>query len=509
MQLVFADDVLPQQVRKTIFLAGPNPRYKDGDAIQTTWRHNAIEYLEHRGFDGHVFIPLPKGSFFGDYVVGAVSDYDHQIKWEDEAMARADVILFYVPRSKDLQGLTTNIEFGRYLDSGRIVYGRPDDAMNIRYLDEQMAKRNRPVYGDSPAGFEYGSLLPSLINTLEAAMKRCGDGALREGGEVLVPQLYWNSPQFQDWYKNMITNTGNKLLGFEAKTVITFNSDQFLFGFAAWVNVFVTGENREKSNEWIFSRTYTSYVAPYYVDPETGKRKYVLVREFRSPANNPAGYVFELPGGSSTDGKDINPFVNAQKEVEEETGLRIDDISRFRFLGNRQTFSTFSINKIFATAVELTTTEFNQVEQAMKSGTVFGENDEERIKLFIVSGEDLVDNYDDIPVDYTTLGIIHLTEKLQPLESTFPQLLNWVKDAEHGLAYKVLKDFEVQRVLEERSEWSKEGLNALLHHRLVQVDKEGSTIAETETVYRLTNLGQHILDHIQENQPTQLYSGVV
>ena len=33
MQLVFADDVLPQQVRKTIFLAGPNPRYKDGDAI--------------------------------------------------------------------------------------------------------------------------------------------------------------------------------------------------------------------------------------------------------------------------------------------------------------------------------------------------------------------------------------------------------------------------------------------------------------------------------------------
>ena len=198
------------------------------------------------------------------------------------------------------------------------------------------------------------------------------------------------------------------------------------------------------------------------------------MREFRSPANNPAGYVFELPGGSSTDGKDINPFVNAQKEVEEETGLRIDDISRFRFLGNRQTFSTFSINKIFATAVELTTAEFNQVEQAMKSGTVFGENDEERIKLFIVSGDDLIDNYDDIPVDYTTLGIIHLTEKLQPLESTFPQLLNWVKDAEHGLAYKVLKDFEVQSVLEERSEWSKEGLNALLHHRITLIQKQVS-----------------------------------
>jgi hypothetical protein len=139
MQLVFADDVLPQQVRKTIFLAGPNPRYKDGDAIQTTWRHNAIEYLEHRGFDGHVFIPLPKGSFFGDYVVGAVSDYDHQIKWEDEAMARADVILFYVPRSNELQGLTTNIEFGRYLDSGRIFQRSYYEIIELAYRRNKAA----------------------------------------------------------------------------------------------------------------------------------------------------------------------------------------------------------------------------------------------------------------------------------------------------------------------------------------------------------------------------------
>ena len=42
MQLVFADDDLPTQVYKTIFLAGPNPRYKDGDVVEETWRHKVF-----------------------------------------------------------------------------------------------------------------------------------------------------------------------------------------------------------------------------------------------------------------------------------------------------------------------------------------------------------------------------------------------------------------------------------------------------------------------------------
>ena len=34
-----------------------------------------------------------------------------------------------------MPAFTTNVEFGRYIGSGRVVYGRPDNAEKCRYLD--------------------------------------------------------------------------------------------------------------------------------------------------------------------------------------------------------------------------------------------------------------------------------------------------------------------------------------------------------------------------------------
>jgi 8-oxo-dGTP pyrophosphatase MutT (NUDIX family) len=430
MQLVFADDVLPTQVYKTIFLAGPNPRYKDGDVVEETWRHKAIQYLEDMNYTGHVFIPLPKRCFhLGGIVSNPVTDYNHQVEWEDKAMARADILLFYVDRRNGLQGLTTNIEFGRYLDSGRMVYARPNDAENIRYLDEQVRNRGGIVYEDnnSPTAGEWSC---ALKQALYKTVQRLGDGALRVRGDVNVPLLFWKSPQFQDWYANMCGDEdmgGNRLLSFQTKAVITFNNDTFLFGFAAHVNIWIASEGREKSNEWIFSRTYTSYVVPYFIDA-FGVRQYVLVREFRSPANNPKAYVYELPGGSSTDGKKVSPYENAQKELEEETGIIIEDITRFRFLGNRQTFATFSTNKIFAVDIQLTEEEFEGAKKRAQEKTILGENDGERIRLFIVSEEQLIEHYEDFPADYTTLGILHISNNLSGNHNDqFEQLIRLIQ----------------------------------------------------------------------------------
>jgi len=56
-----------------------------------------------------------------------------------------------------MPAFTTNVEFGTYVKSGRIVYGRPDDAPNNRYLDWLYKKHNdRPIYN-------------TLKDTLEAA----------------------------------------------------------------------------------------------------------------------------------------------------------------------------------------------------------------------------------------------------------------------------------------------------------------------------------------------------
>lgn len=505
MQLVFADDEFPTTVTKTIFLAGPNPRYKNGDKIEPTWRHKAIDYLKGYDYDGHVFIPLPKDSFLGEFVKNPVSDYEHQIDWEDKAMARADVLLFYVDRRNGLQGLTTNIEFGRYLDSGRMVYGRPNNAESIRYLDEQVRKRKRFIGFDSNPQLDNG-LHCSLKKCVYDALSRLGEGAKRQGGEVLVPLLFWKSPQFQTWYCNMCGDDNyskptNELRGFEAKSVITFNNgrgihnnDGFLFGFSAWVNVYIKAEDREKSNEWIFSRTSTSYVAPYYIDEDNIKH-FVLVREFRSPANNSQGYVYELPGGSSTDGKDIDPYENAQKELEEETGLTITDISRFRFLGKRQTFATFSINEIFSVAVELTRKEFEEVQQRAKEGTVLGENDEERIRLFIVTEKELQNQHSSMPVDYTTLGILWLLNNQTPIDQHVQDIAMEISDAEHGYAIRVLNHFKTIDFLQEDDQWSKEGLNYLIHYRLLQFKEHQDQYFNKTRVYQITGLGRQVLNY--------------
>ena len=56
--------------------------------------------------------------------------------WERVALTRATVILFWIPRKlPDMAAFTTNVEFGYWLHSGKVIYGRPDDASKIKYLD--------------------------------------------------------------------------------------------------------------------------------------------------------------------------------------------------------------------------------------------------------------------------------------------------------------------------------------------------------------------------------------
>lgn len=110
---------------KSIFLAGPTPR---GENV-ISWRTEACEILKQLGFDGVVYVPeystwKPK------------DDYVDQAMWERIALTNATVILFWVPRKLPNMGaFTTNVEFGYWLHSGKVIYGRPNDASKIKYLD--------------------------------------------------------------------------------------------------------------------------------------------------------------------------------------------------------------------------------------------------------------------------------------------------------------------------------------------------------------------------------------
>jgi hypothetical protein len=55
--------------------------------------------------------------------------YLDQVEWEYAGLESCTAVAFWVPRQlPTLPGFTTNVEFGRYVDSGRCVYGRPDGA---------------------------------------------------------------------------------------------------------------------------------------------------------------------------------------------------------------------------------------------------------------------------------------------------------------------------------------------------------------------------------------------
>ncbi len=129
MKVIYAQQPIPDLGGKQmIFLVGPTPR----SSSVPSWRPGALSLLEDKGFDGNVFVPEPEG---GDWV----GDYIDQIGWEDQALTycgRRGCIAAWVPRDLEtMPAFTTNVEFGLYLLSGRLLYGRPPGAPKTSYLD--------------------------------------------------------------------------------------------------------------------------------------------------------------------------------------------------------------------------------------------------------------------------------------------------------------------------------------------------------------------------------------
>lgn len=92
-------------------------------------KNRAIKILKELEFDGTIYIP--------EYNNKKFKYYTEQVEWEREVYLKCSIMMFWIPRniSKNILGLTTNVEFGYYLCTGKIIYGRPDNADRTRYLD--------------------------------------------------------------------------------------------------------------------------------------------------------------------------------------------------------------------------------------------------------------------------------------------------------------------------------------------------------------------------------------
>lgn len=151
---------------KTVFLAGPTVRGNQCHLI--SWRFEAVKLFHDKGFDGNVIIPE-----FTDRIESDKYRYDIPV-WEFTGLSKSWVIMFWIPRTRELIGLTTNHEHGYWMarDRSKVVYGRPDDAYRITYLDimwvEDAKRRGTPPKREEADCNIYNT----LEKTVDAALRK-------------------------------------------------------------------------------------------------------------------------------------------------------------------------------------------------------------------------------------------------------------------------------------------------------------------------------------------------
>ena len=300
--------------------------------------------------------------------------------WHDYALGIADVAAFWWPGNPDSrlpQAMLAACE-----DSQRAVLGAPPHAEELLgYADRH--------------GIAAATTLDGMIS---AALGLIGSGARRTGGEREVPLPVWRSASFQRWYAAQ-TSARNTLVSARLAWTLRAGPGQGpLTYWALCVHIYVSAEDRVKSNEVVISRPDISVLALYRRQPALDDSIVVLVREFRSPASTPDGFIHELPGGSGDAGVDARE--QAATETLEETGLAID-ARRIRRLGSRQLAGTMSAHHARLFSAEISDDEIIRLRATQD--TPHGAGDTERTWVEVTTFGNIRTNH---IVDWATLGMI-------------------------------------------------------------------------------------------------------
>lgn len=358
-----------------MFLAGPTPR----DDQTTSWRQEALVHFGINNFEGHIFVPESQfGEELGDQEPNI---WARQVEWEKAAMARADAILFWIPRDmKSLPGLTTNNEFGNWVvkDPAKIVLGVPPKSPHTKYQIQQAEEAGVPTFDD------LGNAIRHVCTNTQA----CG----RTDGAVFVPAHIWNNEWFKAWHAAQ-AEAGNTLEWGEVLWAFKPRHSREPFCFAFHAHVWVGSEKRSKFNEFLLVRPDTFSVIPVYLNSnEPMGAEVALVREFRTPGRTLSGHIAEPPGGSSKSFFGRSPAKLACEELFEETGLGIDPARLFPLSrSGRQVYGTMLSHKDHAYGLELTKQEMTTLREHARCGRAFGlSEDSELTTIKVAKVSDIV-----------------------------------------------------------------------------------------------------------------------
>lgn len=384
MKIIYTQEAIPNQINKSIFLAGPSLRPNQSGI---SWRINALEILELLGYDGVVFVPEFRDGIFDDNF-----NWEHQVKWETKCLQIADNILFHINRnlSTELYGLTTNDEWGYWKDSGKCVLSIVPNADKTEYQEWWAKQLKVPTYYDL-----YHSIL-HIIN--EQNEYECD---VRKDGERNIPLEIWSSNQFKSWYNDLKSN-GNWISDSKVLKIHRMPSNNKMFAYSLWLNIYIANEDRYKNNEFVFTRNDISSCVLYYPSESDDilDTKIVLVSEFRTPVSNKAGKVYEIPGGSSFK-PNSDPFETIVDEISEECGFDANK-DKIKEVNTRQIYSTLLTHKVHLYKYELDLVEYNKIKS--NEGQIFGNiQDTERTMVHVKTLREILEQS---IVDYSNIGQI-------------------------------------------------------------------------------------------------------
>ncbi len=388
MIVVYANQTPPKSWTSAIFLAGPTPRANTG---LPSWRPEALRYLEEGGYDGVVFVPEDEDGTWQH-------NYDAQIEWEELCLNLADIIIFWIPRElTHMPAFTTNDEWGfwKAKDPAKLILGTPKDAPKVRYQRYYAEKLHVPLHDNLRDVCAAAHVHARLGEWTSPLGKR-----VRTDGERFVPLHIWRTPSFQTWYGNLL-QAGNRLDKATVEWVFRVGANQqFILFWTLHVDIYITAENRHKTNEVVIARPDISTILLYERRMPVRDSRIVIVKEFRSPVSNKDGYVYELAGGSSWKANQ-DPIKIAVDECSEEVGLTLPS-DRFVQHQARQLAATAVTYRAHLFSAALTTAEMDQVVSNSHVTHGVTEDSERTWSLVMTYSEILASE----TIDWSMLGMI-------------------------------------------------------------------------------------------------------